>query len=321
MRPVTVAASVVITLLLTLFSRADEEQTARFQGEYPAAARRLVERYARAKGACRLWRTLEGTSELSPVDDAKFAIDHGFEKLFIGRNLSPGPGGKDATFDIVYCVGKNTDFYLTRLPGSPTFNVEGIGSNPSDRDAYRTMFGRFVNAHFAVQGTPLSRLMEHPKFHLLDATSTTKGSRNLVKIEFVVGDLPARNHVAAILDPAAGWVITSMTQWLEDSPDRKTTVEIEFGSPMDGYYPPRLVQYHSRPGESSSCEFTEWEFAPTPKAEFTMPFYGLPDLTAKPGSQTNTLAYWLGGIAVLGAGGAVLLRKFAGRVPARAGNV
>ncbi len=289
----------------------DTEEVDRFKREYPPAAKRLEERFARAKGSCRLSGVEAGDSKTSRLDEAIFDIDHGYEKLTIKRWL-PGGGASPQFYESVYCVGEHTDFYLTRLPGAKGFAVEGIGSTDSDRSAYLTLFGRFVKSHLGVFGWPLTRTMASPDFRLKNAERITKNGHSLVKVDYEIGAQEPKHQVSVVLDPDYGWAIRSSDYRPANAAGVRFVTEIEYGPSRDGFSLPRLVTIRDHVGVSS-CEFSNWKFEGTPEAEFGMPHYGLPDLTAKTTSSPSSLPYWLVGFALAGLALSFFLKRAGSR--------
>ena len=143
-------------VLISLFGVAGSalggsQELARFEREYPAAAKRLESQFSRVKGNCRLWQQIPGDSAPARVDPASFAIDGDREKVRIGRKVA-GDRPTDPEDELIYCVSASTIFHLARAAGQDGYIVQGIGTTPLDRSAYMTLFGRFVKAHYSIFG-------------------------------------------------------------------------------------------------------------------------------------------------------------------------
>ena len=287
---------------------------ARFQREFPDAARRLEERFAHVKGSCLLQTQGKGKRESdtrpSTIDEADFAIDHGNEKLTLRRMPSPtGKGPHSPLVEFVYCVSKNSDFSLVRPPGAAAYTVEEVGTRAMQGSAYTQFFGRFVRAHQGVMMQTMSQVMSGPGFLLKDAERVTEDGRSLVKIHYEAGREEPKNQGSVVLDPDGGWVVRSSEFRPGAAPKMRFTANVTYEpTGADGILLPRRVIIRG-PTDESSCEYTNWSFEPTPIAEFGMPFYGLPDLTARVEKRWSTLPYWLAGLAVAGVGLAFVLKR------------
>ncbi len=305
----------IVLIALLGFSQSawgDAGEMARFEKEFPAAAKRQEERFAKAKGSCRLLSTDPKGSKPTKIDKAEFAIDHGYEKVTIHREFGVGKG-KVAHTDIVYCISEETAFNLTRLPGEKNFVVEGIGSTPSDEAAYLTSFGRFVKAHHCVLGRSMTRVMASPGFRVTNAERVEKDGRSLVKVDYESGSSEPKERVSIVFDPQWDWAIKSMEYIPGKFPMFRITTEVEYGTPQGGLVLPLRVTIRDQPGSSSVCEFVDWSFEPTPEAEFMMPFYGLPDLASKASRSRGGMTYWLGGGALATLVAAIMFRRLSTR--------
>lgn len=286
------------------------EEMARFEREFPAAAKRLEERFSRVKGSCRLW-TKRSSDTLTPlVNEADFAIDHGYEKVAVQRKISAG-GKNSKHFDKVYCVGPNTVFTLMRLPDAKDFLVEKVGSTSQDRAAYLTEFGRLIKAHVGVFGFPMTQIMAGPYFRLTNAERTATNGRDLVKVDYEVGTEEPFLRASVVFDPDAGWAVRSSDCRFGLNPGPRFVTDVEYGPSRDGLPLPRRVAIRDETGETAFCEFVDWSFEPTPEREFGMPYYGLPDLVARVNTPRIAPIYWLSGIAAAGLAAALMLRRFA----------
>ena len=292
----------------------DAEALARFKSEYPAASKRLEDPFHQVKGSCLLSIVPPGESRPTRSDEATFALDHGHEMVAIKRKQAQDVG------ELLYCIGPDTTFYLTRLPGAKSFVANGVGSTSLDRSAYVTLFGRFVKAHFACFGQPLTRLMARPEFRVVGAqyVNTTgqpsnAGAHSLVKVDFESETQASRSNMSVVFDPDAQWIIRSSEYRVEGPSRMRITTDVEYGPARDGVYLPRRVTCRDGGGESSICEFRDWSFEPTPEEEFKPTHYGLPNLVDQAGATRSLLPYWLGGLGAATFMAAVLLRRYVSR--------
>jgi hypothetical protein len=285
-------------LAVPTWALAGGDEAARFQKEFPPAAARLEEQFARVKGTCRVWNLEPGESKPSRIDDGTFAIDGGFEKVVVNRCLDNGSVRQCA--EIVYCVGKDSVFCLARMPDAKEYTVEGIGSTAGDRAAYLALFGRFVHASTGVNGRSFSQVMAGPGFRVLNAERVIRDGHSLVRVEYEFGSREPKDTVAVVFDPDAGWVVRSSEYRPGIAPQMGYTTEIEYGPPREGVIPPLRVVFRDARGATSHCEFTSWSFDPTDGSEFTMARYGLPDLVGNKSQRNHAMTFWiLGAAAVL----------------------
>lgn len=305
---------ILIIFLLTAWSPARGETDAldRFNGEYPLAARRLEVQFGSVKGVCRLRVANPDRSKPETSSEAEFAVAHGYEKVTMRRKV-PGSGGDAESGEFIYCVGSGTGstFYLSRRPGTDSYLVEGIGSSPSDRSAYVTLFGRFVNAHYGVFGQPLTRLMQTPGFRIVGAEYVTEGGTRLIRADFEVGSQDPKSTISATFDPQNGWNMRSSDFRTGKTPGVRITTDVSYGPIReDGFSRPSRVVSRDGSGVTSVCEFIDWKFESTPEAEFKMDFYNLPDLVEAPKHKINTYVYVISGFAAVAFAAALVLRRY-----------
>jgi len=110
-----------------------------------------------------------------------------------------------------------------------------------------------------------------------------------------------------VLDPDAGWLVRSCRYRPAAEGGRAFDFEVEYGPPRDGLRLPKVVRMAPPGGVSHRCAFSEWDFAPTPDAEFSMAHYGLADprLARRAGTPR-----WLVGLAALGGAVALAIAAF-----------
>jgi hypothetical protein len=184
------AVVLVVVLGVSPFARGDAELADRFQREFPAAAKRLKERFSTARGTCRIRKVAPGNPKVDAVEEADFASDHGFQKVNIRRKILGG--GSPSYLEEILCIGEDYNFkhfYLERLPGAKKYIVAGIDPTDSGVNVYSrymTRFGEFVNAQSAILGQPISRLMTLPGYRLVGAERVARDGRELVKVDFEV---------------------------------------------------------------------------------------------------------------------------------------
>jgi len=303
-------AIILPTLLGPISAQAGEAEMVRVKAEWPAAARRLDEMFAQVRGTARLSHEDPHATAKLPRTEARFAIDHGMEKVELSRFTQDYRPVKLA--DIVYCVGEGTAFRLFRRAGDELYIVQGIGTTPSDRYSYVSLFGRFVLAHHGVEGLSMSRFLESPGFEVIGAEALNRAGKNLIKVDCVSGPRASKGQISLVLEPDAGWIVRSCRYRPGYEPGSLFHYEIEYGTSRGGVPLPRRVKLEEPGGIIHHCEFTDWVFAPTPVSEFNMVHYGLPDLVHAYRPR-NTLPYWLAGLALLVGSIALVLWRLASR--------
>ena len=140
--------------------------------------------------------------------------------------------------------------------------------------------------------------MTQPGYRVISAERLVKDGRDLIEVEFEVGAKAPKDRIVIVFDPQADWVIRSSEFRSGNASRLRIVTDVEYGPPRDDVPLPRRVISRDGSGSSSVCEFVDWSFEPTPAAEFTMPYYGLPDLVSKVEKRRNKLPYWLAGGAV-----------------------
>jgi hypothetical protein len=311
--PYLPATALLIALASNPGTLAGEPEVSRVKSELPAAARRLDGMFAQVQGTARLWYVDRRASSKSLLTEARFAIDHGMEKVELGRFTQEPKPKKLGEF--VYCVAEDSAFQLHRLAGKTAYEVHGIGRTSSDRDRYATLFGRFVTAHHGVMGRRLSRVLESPGFEITGAETVEEGGRKLMRADCVQGSGPIKNQFSLLLDPGAGWIVRSCRYRPFYYPEAVFRFDVEYDEARAGSPLPRHVRITEEPfGVTHYCDFTDWTFAPTPLSEFSMTHYGLPDLIRTRRAR-NTLPYWLAGIAGLAGVAAFVLRRMTSHKP------
>ncbi len=292
-------------------NRASDNPAACFREEYPAAAKRLKERFSTSKWTCRI-SNVGSKVRNDPPSTAEFALDHGRQKVHV-RTKNRG-GDARSFFEEVFSTSDfalSPGFRLQRQPGQKNYVLGGLdrdGSDLTNYSKYMTRFGRFAKSNYAIWGEEIADLLTDPEYRLLGATRLTKDGRDLIKVVFEIVDGQGagnKSRVDAVFDPGAGWILRSFEERFDGSaPGDVQTARIEYGAARDGFFLPSKITMSDLDGDSI-CDFLAWSFEPTPLSEFEMPFFGLPDLTVRANLKANSVPYyWIGGLA---AGGLVIV--------------
>ncbi len=289
-------------VLMPLNARADSNAMKRFNDEYPARSSQLLTTYGRIKGTYKIRRESLVQPGATREEFGEFAFDHQFEKVTIRRAIPTKSDGPARFGELVYCLGSDSIFYVTRLSDSPTFQVEGLGTDPSDRAAYRTLFGQFVKAPLV-----LAQAMSRTGFHVTSAEYTGDGDEQRMKLTYEFGHPKPGVRVAVTLNPTASWSVDSSEYHplLISGADSRT--EIEYGEKLRDVPLPRRVIVRDN-AEVATCEFLTWSEEPTPPREFTMEHYGLPNLVGPNRTGGVSPWYWSVAIPLLALASFLLLR-------------
>jgi hypothetical protein len=294
-------------LLMIIPTDAGEADVRRVRTEWHAAARRLEQAFARVQVKARVWDENPRRKSTKPTEtEASFAVDHGMQKVELAVFTRDSRRVKLA--DAVYCVGEGTAFELRRPASVQSYRVKGIGTTSNELDRYMDIFGRFLIAHNAVGGLPISQFLDQPGFRITAADTFKQDGKSLMKV-----DCGVRGRVWFILDPDEGWVVQSCKFHPKDAPNELTTFSIEYGPSRDGIPLPRLVKRQDPDGVVTYCEFTDWTFAPSPRSEFTMAHYGLPDLVHAVHPRGYGVYWIISSACLLGGIAIIILRRHVSR--------
>ena len=289
------------TLMLTIcglsiatVAVADEADKAYFLEHYPAAAKRLQERFASAQGKCQLMHPLSGRgSKTKPprVSYARFFTDQGMQKFVVTASASPD--AKSPEF--VYCYDGELGFSLIHQPDASKTSVLGLGSDSKERAVFAQLYGRFLVAPFSMGTAPLARILQSPKCHLTAVDRIVVKGASMLKIQYDLGPEPL-DKVEVIIDPNADWVIRSGTTRPGLFPYANPLwFDFQYQNDNTGRLIPDTIKFKDFTGKISTCVFTEFRFAKTPEEEFSAAQYGLPDLKPRP----KRLPWELFGLAVM----------------------
>ena len=312
MRTITQSLSAIVLVAAVGTIRgttAGEVELSRVKGEWPAAAQRLDEMFAQVRGRARLWSE-GGRSANRFRDDARFAIDHGMEKVDLER-FTAGPKRLKLA-DMAYCGADGSMFRIVRRAGAESYNVQGIGKTDNEWWVYVSTFGRSVHAHHGVMGRPMTSVFGRPGFEITGAEAIDQAGKTLMRVDCVSGPSAAKDQISLVLDPDAGWIVRSCRFRPRYDESDLFRFEVEYGPARGGIPLPRHVKLDTPSGVVDHCEFTDWTFAPTAVSEFNMTHYGLPDLV-QAHRPRNTLPYWLAGLGVLIGSIAFVLRRLMSR--------
>ena len=297
-------------LIIPHFSTAGETELKLVKKEWPAAAKRLEDRFSQVRGTAQLWNVKPRGSAKKIIAEARFAIDHDMAKVEIVRFTRESP--RIRLSESVYFAGKGTAFKLARRASEKSYTIQGIGATQIEHNGYLSVFGQFAVAHNGMLGIPMTDFLNNPAVEIMAAEPVDQAGKSLMKVDCVNNSGEVKTKVTFILDPAASWSVRSCGWQPVNKPNPTISCDITYG-PSRGEIPiPQRVDMRRRGGLEQHCEFKEWLFAPTPTSEFTMSHYGLPNLIKTP-KASNLIPYWLAGTAALLAVIAIVLLWMASR--------
>ncbi|RUL88948.1 hypothetical protein [Tautonia sociabilis] len=236
-------------------------------------------------------------------ENGSFAFDHGFERVRFVR--SSAAAGHAIEQEFVYCVGDRSAFMLVRSVGSPAWVVEGIGTTPSDKARYNSVFGVYAKAHYSLRGTPLSQIVKGPSFVPTDAELIDQNGHEIMRVTAEFGS-KVKEYFVIDFDVGMGWVVSSIDYRSDFS--KGSRIDIKYGDIIDGFYTPELVTIRDAEGATVECHFSGWTFEPTPESEFNMEYFGLPDLATEARRSGRSLTFWFVTLAMTSLIAATILR-------------
>ncbi len=300
-------AVIVISASLS-HCKAGSMELSHFLSIYPEASKKLTARFAQAKGELVMTRREHGKQER--VVNITFAVDHGFRKYMAYSDvLSSDP-------TVVGCSWEDGTYEIIRSRDGRNYSVTGFGAGKADRERFDEAFGAYFAAPYAVLGTPLGDILKQPTFRPIEAKMVSAGGKDCLQVTYELAELGRTDSV--ILDPECGWVIRRAESRLV-RPEGTLQIEtvIEYGS-TEADIPPQQRVEISNPRSGAICEFKRFEFSPTPRGEFLMSHYGLPDLnnTGERASGMPSITFLLLTAAIPVLIIALLLRRLASRLRA-----
>jgi len=270
---------IVITILGLACCRvmAGEAELGRLKAEYPEASRIIIERLAQVRGKGRVTTQLSNNRG-SSIGDFDFQVDHGFQKC-ASAGVGKQQGGRAG---VIYCWGADLGFTLARDSDTANLSVHARGNDLIDRIHHERAFGRYLCAPYSIERMqPLATKLSDPRLQDLSAEMVAIDGRKALRLHYLRAPSKPSDDITVDLDPDLGWVILGATIRYGKIPGG-----ISFRARYDPgrlHWPvPISVEYKDPTLTITRYEFRTVEFAPTPPEEFTMGFYGLPDMPGTP---------------------------------------
>lgn len=253
----------------------DEIQKNRFLKEYPEASRQLAERLSMVRGS--YWsKGSNGESETF------FAVDHGKEKVHSTQTYINK--GNERTIETVFILREESYFKIERKQQTGPYLLKSMSSDMNDSMTYQNYEGSIHNLALGCRPLPLMRLLNSDHFELGDVV-TLDSDPGLVKINFTYGISKPKRKCTMVLDPDNHWAARTITEQNENSKQIDYQAELEYGEKTNGFSLPKQLKLMNNGRLNAPIVFKDWKFVATPDKEFTLSYYGLPDL--KPPSHKN----------------------------------
>jgi hypothetical protein len=302
---------VAISLLIVTQSAVDKSVEDRFLKEYPKSSMELETRLSTVKGIARVFDP-KGISQVVPQTSVTFAVNGPVRKFEYSKIIMATNKPTDTLY--VVCASGSTSFRLKRVGESP-YQIQGIGSDLAEQAIFRTVFGKYLDAPWAIYGLHLTGLIKAADFRLTTSREIDTDQGRVVEIEFYSGSFNGQPSWYRVrLDPGIDWAIIESEYRPGSSSVNPETLKIEY-STATGHVFPKRIQSKGLDGKENVCEFSKIEFSATPASEFRMEHYGLKDVTNYAPKDSSHLHWWLIAVAVVVSlfAGSVALKKMAHR--------
>lgn len=293
-------------------ARADDVEMERFRNECPQALERLERAYSEIKGECQVIERAGLSGRRWVAEEIRFESSGELHKATIKENahpeLNPRPHVK------VLSYGEEDGFSILKPPGESNFRIASVRDARRTKGSHDNKVGRALNAPFSVFVLPLSQILKFPTCRLLSAESFNRAGKSLTRVRLTYGDPGKPQPVTLELDPSACWAIARSEFYFREGPGSAGEItEIEYGPQVDGIPTLKSVKIlevsPSSPTPPKVFEFQRFEFGPTPPEEFTLSYYGLPNMaTPSKSGGLSAPAFWLFSLGAAGVGLWLILR-------------
>ncbi len=291
-----------------------EDDVARFLREFPEASQRHEERLRTIQGNARIWAIDSQRHQTRPITQARFALANGFEKAELKRYAEMKDGREVLLGEVIYCVGENSGFQLSRRAGTKPYIVDQKGATHAERSRYRSAFGQYIHAPYEVLGSPLPRTMSYPNFRVVSASTRSVEGQSVMDVVLEYGKDPSNpNRLSLVVEPDGGWRVR---EWVLQAAGINKTfrTRVEYESDPARRFLPRLVTMErEEEGRVEHALFSDWSEAPAAPDEFHMTSYGLPDLNKPASRPSSNRLLWLILLAVVLLAIALFLRHLSRR--------
>lgn len=268
---------VTFGLTASLPCLADDAAKRTLMAEYPKASERLAASLAVAKGPVILSMTVKNkTGEAK----GEFAVDHGFTKLTFD-NTEYVKTEREIVRRVL-CGKDQRVFYLKKPSSSQDYLVVDAGndSEAADEldDRFRSLISAPYSAGYVSAGyVDFATVLKSPEFLIEDVTESIKDGSRTFSVRIRFASEPSR-RARVDLAPDLGWAVRRAVIEQGDDESDKDEFIVEYGPMVDGVPVPRSVTHWTQ-SVSYGCRFQQISHEHTDIAEFSMKYYGLPDLT------------------------------------------
>ena len=268
---------IMISLMSVQQAHAGAAEMLEFQTKFAAESRQLEQLQSQVRGFCRL-RATSRIPQVAPfAHDISFAKMGGSVKAEV-RRLNP-KDEKTGIRDDVYCLTPESSFRLAKTNADSGFDVHSLGEPDDHLDVmFDTVFGRFLAASYSVYGTRLYKQMNTPSFKLVDVQRVPGKGKSLMRVAYEIGGSGPVNKGSVVCDPEQHWAFQSgELEVVIDQFKTKYTFDVQYQT-VAGVPFPLTVTYVDPDARRIVAQFSNIQFGETPRDQFTMPYYGLPDL-------------------------------------------
>jgi hypothetical protein len=229
------------------------------------------------------------------------------------------------------CIAGEYSFRLRWVKDVPILTSYEAANDKGTTDSINYWHQLLLEAPCGIfAGRHMSQLMSLPSFSIRKVTRTPgpSGENLLVEFEYAPSDL-GDHLVAKGVDPAKG--ARPRQCWIELSPSDAWAIRafgfgrgptagspgprnnVVYGSHRNGVpVPVRISLFEPGPQRTRTLEIESVDFAPIADREFTLSFYGLPELNASPRSaRGNRLAVAAFVLALVTLCGSIALKYYA----------
>lgn len=274
-RPSRVATLAIAStwILATGALAAEASLLERFRAEYPAASKLWLKQTRHLVGE----RTLRYDDPITGKrkSTAKFARSDGLLKL---TGSAPGPGGNKTRLELVACNDGTKEFIVLRQsPDEPYILADIIGLN-DPRSSLQTELTEFLEFPFLVEGQPIADLISDDKITNLTTREIQWKGAPAVELGFHVPKENNAHTYTLILDPAQGWAVVNTRRRSSADPSSRVEAQLDYQHLENGIFFPTTIEYRQN-SMTIICRFNNLTVVPTPREQFTLAFYGLPDVS------------------------------------------
>ncbi|CAN0454355.1 unnamed protein product, partial [Phaeothamnion confervicola] len=204
--------------------------------------------------------------------------------------MAEGSDGRQS----VFCVGPDVPFCLRRHRRDGPYMIEAIGHEGTGSQNAGASFGfvtgRFLNAPFVVQGVPVTRMMADPNFSITSKEVGEYEGDPVVRVSYKYQHSKNAQPTYDVnypsgwfeVAPSKGWaVVRAYRKGSFERADFPQETKVEYAAPEGDRIVPISVVQSDGPGEKILTRFDRMTFADSDADEFTLPYFGLPNIDVR----------------------------------------